>query len=456
MPDQTLIPEARPPASAPAERPRILLTATLRWPIAARLAMVFTELGCRVDALCPRGHPVTQTRAAWRWHRHDALRPLRALRAALLETMPDLVIPCDDDAAVQLQQLHARSIGARPPERALAALIERSLGSPGACVLATSRGSLLAMAAGMGIRVPYTAAAATSQVLDAWLAHHPLPAVIKIDGSWGGRGVAITHSRDEAQRAFVRLSTRPSLGHALARALLDRDLAPLRSALRHDAPSVTLQDHVNGRPANRAVACWRGQVLAGTSVQALRTQQETGPATVVRVIDNAEMDEAVRRLVQQLGLSGLWGVDFVIEADTGRAFLIEVNPRATPITHLALGAGHDLPAALLAALVGPGGRAAREAIEGDVIALFPGEWQRDPASEYLHRAHHDIPWAEPALVRDGLMRPWAERGWLARSWARLRGGPAPAAPGRPCASEQTLSDCNRYNPLSPHVRKGMK
>ncbi len=456
MHQQTQNSAARPGAQAPDGRPRILLTATLRWPIAARLAMAFSELGSRVEALCPRGHPVTHTRAAARVHEHDALRPLRALRTALLESRPDLVIPCDDAAAVQLQQLHALCSTLDPTERALHALIERSLGTPGACALATSRGSLLSLAAELGIRVPHTTAAPTPQVLDLWLSHHALPAVIKIDGSWGGLGVAITRSRDEARLAFARLSARPSLPHALARALLDRDLAPLRSALRHDAPTVTLQDHVDGRPANRAVACWQGKVLAGTSVQALRTQQATGPATVVQVIDNAEMDEAVRRLVQRLGLSGLWGMDFVIESATGAAFLIEVNPRATPITHLALGPGHDLPAALLEALGLPGAGGPREALGQDVIAMFPGEWQRDPASEHLHQAHHDIPWAEPALVRDGLMQPWAERGWAARGWARLRDGSGRAAPRRTCASEQTPSDGNHYNPLSPHVRKGMK
>lgn len=456
MPEQTSIHTTRPGPHAAPERSRVLLTATLRWPIAARLAMAFSELGCRVEALCPRGHPVTHTRAAMRVHEHDALRPLRALRAALLEAMPDLVIPCDDAAAVQLQQLHARCSSPEPADRALRALVERSLGAPDACALATSRGSLLALATELGIRVPHTTAASTPQALDAWLLRHALPAVIKIDGSWGGLGVAITHSRDAAHLAFARLSARPSLRHGLARALLERDLAPLRSALRHEAPAVTLQDHIDGHPANRAVACWRGEVLAGTSVLALRTQQATGPATVVRVIDNAEMDEAVKRLVQRLGLSGLWGVDFVIEAATGRAFLIEVNPRATPITHLALGPGHDLPAALLRALGPPGGCAPREAIGQDVVAMFPGEWQRDPTSEHLHRSHHDIPWSEPALVRDGLMRPWAERGWVARAWARMRGGSQRALPHRACGSEQTSSDCNHYNPMSPHVRKGMK
>lgn len=456
MPEQKPIHADRTGAHAPSERSLVLLTATLRWPIAARLAMAFSELGCRVEALCPRGHPVTHTRAATRVHEHDALRPLRALRAALLEAVPDLVIPCDDAAAVQLQQLHARCSSAEPADRALRALIERSLGAPDACALATSRGPLLALAGELGIRVPHTTAATTPQALDAWLSRHALPAVIKIDGSWGGLGVAITHSRDASHLAFAQMSARPSLRRGLARALLERDLAPLRSALRHEAPAVTLQDHVDGHPANRAVACWRGEVLAGTSVQALRTQQATGPATVVQVIDNAEMDEAVKRLVQRLGLSGLWGVDFVIEAATGAAFLIEVNPRATPITHLALGPGHDLPAALLAALGLPEARSPREALGQDVIAMFPGEWQRDPASEHLHRAHHDIPWSEPALVRDGLMRPWAERGWVARAWAHLRDGPWRALPRRACGSEQTPSDCSHYNPLSPHVRKGMK
>jgi hypothetical protein len=33
------------------------------------------------------------------------------------------------------------------------------------------------------------------------------------------------------------------------------------------------------------------------------------------------------------------------------------------------------------------------------IALFPQEWQRNPASPYLRNAYHDVPWNEPELVR---------------------------------------------------------
>ena len=32
------------------------------------------------------------------------------------------------------------------------------------------------------------------------------------------------------------------------------------------------------------------------------------------------------------------------------------------------------------------------------IALFPREWIRDPASPWLNRAYHDVPWDDPAVL----------------------------------------------------------
>ncbi|MGB5081500.1 MAG: ATP-grasp domain-containing protein, partial [Burkholderiales bacterium] len=156
------------------------------------------------------------------------------------------------------------------------------------------------------------------------------------------------------------------------------------------------------------------------SVEAIRTQHATGPATVVRVIENPEMSEAARRLVRRLGVSGLWGIDFILEKSTGAAYLIEMNPRATPICHLPLGAGRNLPAALYAQLAGSPPPALPATIEGDVIAMFPGEWSRNPASPYLRSGYHDMPWDEPGLIRDCIDRPWSERGLIARLWARMR------------------------------------
>ena len=381
--------------------------------------MVFADLGCRVEAVCPRQHPVARIRGIHRVHTHSLLRPLASLRAAIESASPDLIIPCDDNAAVHLTRLYQ---SADPTSAGLRALLVRSLGTPEACAMATARGRLMELAAQEGIRIPATELVATATGLQAWLLQHRLPAVIKIDATWGGQGVAIVHGQDEAKRVFDAMAAGPSVLDAAARMLLDRDPAQLLNLLKPERPTVTLQDFIQGTPANRAVACWQGRVLAGTSVAAVETQHLTGPATVVRVIENDEMNDAVARLVARLRLSGLWGVDFVLEESTGAAFLIEMNPRATPICHLPLGPGHDLPAALCAQLSGTP-LAWREPIEQDVVALFPGELRRNPASPYLHSAHHDIPWDEPELVRDGVDRPWSDRGLIARFWAALRRRP---------------------------------
>mgnify|MGYP000365490227 CR=1 FL=1 len=404
--------------------PSILLTATLRWPIAARLAIAFADMGCRVETICPRQHPVTRVRAIRQIYPYSVLKPLVSLRAAIESAAPDLIIPCDDNAAVHLHQLYLHAGDADPATQALRALIARSLGTPEACVLATARGRLMALAADEGVRVPETAVVATPGELKAWLAQHRLPAVIKIDCTWGGQGVSIVRNRVAAQHDFGLMASRPPVVNAIARMLLERDPSFILNLLKDARRTVTVQDFISGTPANRAVACWQGQVLAGISVEAIRTQHPTGPATVVRVIENPEMTEAVNRLVRRLGISGLWGVDFILEAATGAAYLIEMNPRATPICHLPLGAGRNLPAAIYTQLTGTAPLAAPAVIEHDVIAMFPGEWHRNPASRYLNSDYHDIPWDESGLIQECIARPWSERGWIARLWACMRPKPS--------------------------------
>lgn len=410
------------PANGPVGHPRILLAATLRWPLAARLAIVFRQLGCPVQAWCPPGHPLEKTLAPACLHRGSVLAPLRSLHAALRGAAPDFVIPCDDDAAIHLQRLHERSRG----DTAVRALIERSLGVPASCAVATARGPLMLLARAVGVRVPETRQIASSVALEAWCAQHRFPAVLKVDRSWGGFGVAVVRDRAQARKAF-RQAMHPSPVQALSHLVLRRDPSHLLRWLSRARPGVAMQAFVEGQPANRAVACWRGEVLAGISAVALQTQTPNGPATVVRIVDNPEMAQAAKRLVRALGVSGFCGLDFVIEAATGAAWLIEVNPRATPIGHLSLGSGRDLPAALHACLRNEPTPAGASAIRGDVIAMFPGEWHRNPVSPHLRTAFHDVPWSDMDLVRECVELPWEERGLAARLRARLRRGRAPRA-----------------------------
>lgn len=403
-----------------AAAPRILLTATLRWPIAARLAIAFAGLGCRVEAICPRQHPVTKTRAIRRHYPYTALRPLVSLRAAIELAAPDLIIPCDDNAAVDLHRLFVCVGQEASSASAVRAVIARSLGTPEACTLATARGQFMALAAEEGVRVPETRIVATQGELHAWMADHRFPAVIKVDSTWGGQGVHIVRNQEEAQAVFALMVSRPAIVEEMARSLLDRDPSFVLNSLKGAQPTVTLQDFIAGTPANRAVACWQGRVLAGISAKAIRTQHPTGPATVVRIIENTEMTEAVNKLVSRLGISGLWGIDFVLEDSSGAAYAIEMNPRATPICHLPLTPGTNLPIALFRQLTGTLPVTQPATIDHRVIAMFPGEWQRNPASDYLRSGYHDIPWDEPALIQDCIGIPWSERGLIARLWARVR------------------------------------
>jgi formate-dependent phosphoribosylglycinamide formyltransferase (GAR transformylase) len=392
----------------------LLLVATLRWPIAARLAIAFARLGCHIDVVCPRGHPIESTTGIVdRLHRYSTVRPSASLYHAIVASTPDYAIPCDDDAAVLLSGLH-ESIGANSSD-GVRALVERSLGVAEGPRIATARGRLMAIAEQLGVRVPERATLGSSDELLVWLDRYGYPGVIKTDRSWGGQGVAVVRNRDEAVSAFRRATALPSVPMAFARTLLDRELTPLIRVLAPIERRITVQRFIDGTPANRAVACWHGRVLAGTNVEALRTQHSTGPATVARVIDSREMDDSVMRIVEHLGVSGLWGVDFIIEASTGAAYLIEVNPRATPICHLPLGHGHDLPAALVAQWTdAPVAEATN--IDRDVIALFPGEWQRDLESPFLSSAYLDVPWEQRGLIADCLDKPWSERGLVARAW----------------------------------------
>ena len=136
---------------------------------------------------------------------------------------------------------------------------------------------------------------------------------------------------------------------------------------------------------------------------------------MVRLIENAEMLTAVEVMARRLNLSGLYGFDFMLEAETGNAYLVEINPRSTQVGHLSLGPGRDIPAALYAALSGNAEQAVPKITEKDTIALFPQEWIRDPESPFLRSAYLDIPWGEPELIRDCVRNYWKQSAWYSRS-----------------------------------------
>jgi predicted ATP-grasp superfamily ATP-dependent carboligase len=392
-------------------QPKILICATLWWPSSARLAMAFLRHGSSVSALCPPGHPLRFVTGIDSIYSYHGLASMSLLRDAIRAAQPTLIVPCDDVAVWQLHALHANEADLRP-------LIELSLGAAEAYPAIQQRGEVLRVAQSLGIRVPFTQTLNSAEELKDW--QFDKPAVLKLDGTWGGEGVMIVRSLTEATQKFHSAPKTLKAWMAWKRYLVNRHFFALWVWQRRKTSKMTIQEFIPGRPATTMFACWRGEVLASSTVEVLVSQAPTGAANVVQVLKNNEIEDAVRLLARTFQLSGFHGLDFVLEQDTDAAYLLELNPRATQLGHLNLSAHGDLAGVMAGKLKNeaPDIIASENQIQ-NAIAFFPFAFKSNPGSVYLHQGYHDVPWDEPALVRELVCDPWPERQWQSRIYRYL-------------------------------------
>jgi hypothetical protein len=395
-------------------RPRILVCASMWWPLSARLAMAFVRHGCAVSGLCPPGHPLRFISGIESVYLYKGLDSLGSLESAILAARPDLIVPGDDSVVWQLHALHARNIELQP-------LIERSLGDKDGYPEIRSRGAFLQVAHELGIRIPSARTVLSEEDIKSWNAD--TQAVLKLDGTCGGMGVCIARSRAEAAAALRTLSRPIGAGTAWKRWLINRDPVALWVGNRHEKPRVTIQEFIQGRPANAMIACWQGEVVGTIIVEVIASQGATGAATVVRVVRNEEIERAGQLIAAKFKLSGFHGLDFILERETGAPYLIELNPRCTQLGHLRLPSQGDLATTICAKLRDEPQSAAetvKDSIPGNTVAFFPQAFNWNPKSPYLRSGYHDVPWEEPALVRELLRSSWPERQWLYRAYHSFR------------------------------------
>ena len=407
-------------------KPTFLLAATNWWPLSARLGSALLQHGCSVEALCPPGHPLRHVRGVGRCHLYSRVNSLRTLQKAISATCPELVIPCDDGVVWQLHQLY----GQQPDLREL---IARSLGAAANFEVVDSRERLLDVAQELQIRVPRTRQAQSVDDLREWFEFFGNTVVLKQERTWGGNGVRVVRSIAEAADELTRMLRHTPWTVACKRLVIDRDPLALWSKKRED-PVVTVQEFIKGRPANLMMACWKGQVLGAVMVEVVWSQGITGAAMVVRLINHGEIARAACKLAKRLELSGFHGLDFVLEAESGEAYLIEMNPRCTQLGHLPISGLGDLAGLLCRKLSVPspantGPIGAGGLTTGDTIAFFPKAYSGNPANGYLGEGYQDLPLEDPALMRELLKEEWPDRQWMARlyHWIRPRMVQAPAA-----------------------------
>jgi len=409
------------PDRVPPRDPHILLATTGQLPSTARLAMELHEAGARVSLIAPRNHPARALDLLSSRSTYRALAPRFSLERALLRFAPDMVIPCDERT---VRDLHA--IWRETRHQHVKRLIEKSTAPAENFRTITSRAALLALAQGHGVRVPACMPLDGITDLDRWTTRNAAPFVLKADGSWAGFGVRIISNASAAEGVYRRMTRRASGRLAFRESLLEGNHFGVRPWLRRERPTMSVQSYIDGWPANVGVACWQGEVLAAVCAESVATTSATGPSTVARIIHNAEMIDTAKRVVMALGLSGMIGFDFMIEAATGAAYLIEMNPRNTPICALRLGPGRDLAEALVARLASRPVRERPPRTERDIVVFFPDTWREDPANHLLRSGYHDVPWEQPGLVRVLMQPERRERYWvfrrLRRVWLRMNDG----------------------------------
>jgi hypothetical protein len=377
--------------------------------------MALASAGCKVDTVCPAVHPLRKTRSVHQTHLYHGLAPLSSFARAIAVAQPDFIVSGDDLATQHLHRLYDQEQHNGKADSPICALIERSLGKPESFPVVSARAAFMNLAHDEGFRVPSTQVISNTDDLRKWVARTGLPTVLKANGTSGGDGVRIAHTLAEAERSFRELQAPPLLARAAKRALVDHDKTLVWRSILRRRPVVNAQAFVAGHEATSTIVCWKGTILATLHFEVVNKASSKGHATVVRLIENAEMSAAVEGMARRLGLSGLYGFDFMLETETGNAYLVEINPRSTQVGHLSLGPGRDIPAALYATLSGKAVQPAPKITEKNTIALFPQEWIRDPESPFLRSAYHDIPWEEPELVRDCVGNRRKQSAWYSRS-----------------------------------------
>jgi len=266
-----------------------------------------------------------------------------------------------------------------------------SLGSSADYRPRRSRQGFCEIAKALGLRVPEQDIAPNLARAVAFAQRHGYPVVLKHEGTSAGLGVRICHAPEELRNGFQTLASQ----HVAATIRL-RVLQRLRNYA--GAPAMTIQSYIEGTPAMVTNVAHEGRMLAAlTAIKERSHPHPTGPSSVVRFINGGEASDMARRVVAALGVTGYSSCDFIIEAASGRPYMIEFNPRPTPIAHLGTRVGCDLAASLHAICTGQQPEAARPVVNDCLVALYPQEMQRDPTSPYLATAHHDIPEDDPEL-----------------------------------------------------------
>jgi predicted ATP-grasp superfamily ATP-dependent carboligase len=354
------------------------------------MARALAKADCEVSLLAPADSLAAKSRYVARLHvlagNAIPMEWLHSLIAAIDDTAPRMLVPCDEMAVRLLFAL------ALDPPRDLPSatrlrldmLVRTSLGDPEFFQSSIDKILLPPAAEALGMRVPPYALADGVDEAIARAASLGYPLVLKRRFGFAGEGVAVVTDADDLVRQ--------------GRSLLSPDQLDLGQS---HPQQLLVQSFIRGPYHSQAIAAWRGKPLARFAWERqVATLPYKGQTSVLRFVRSPETAAHTETLCEAFGISGFCNVQFVLDQD-GRAYLLELNRRIVTHMHMGERVGADLAAAMARQLRGlpPAPPTEPPLQSGPSVAIFPREWLRDPHSRWLHEYPSDLPWDDPALIK---------------------------------------------------------
>ncbi|BAY13944.1 ATP-binding protein [Calothrix sp. NIES-2098] len=364
----------------------------------ARLPKALSLAGFEVAALCPENAFLSKTRYL---NLHfplattkNASKLLKQLVNTVQKWQPDMLIYGDETTVAFVHYIiHNLEKFISIIPNTILNLLKSSLGNPQFFAATLRKHLTLELASELGLRTPAIARVATPEQALQFVEANGYPVVLKKDFCWSGVGVKVCRNESELLSAIKDFQPHPpSLPKSFAKKFLQQDWFPTTEVL-------SVQQFIQGKTAMHPIVTLDGEVLAGFVAIKELTCSETGPSSLIRLTNHAEMRATVLKLAKHFQYSGFASFDFLIDENTNYAYLVECNPRPVPICHLGARVSVDLCQALFNRLSGKSLEPQLTVQQEELVALFPQEWRRDRNSPYLHQVYHDVPWDDTSLLQ---------------------------------------------------------
>ena len=385
------------------DKPKVLIVALQEnWVAIARLPKALQQAGFAVAALCPRNSYLAVTRYLDQFYPWCSRRSGTKLHKQLAQIVhlwqPRIIVPGDERAVrflLGIVNLHNRGKNGHPPE--LLECLRFSFGNFNWQAEATNKWLTLRRAAALGVKTPKFGLPSSFAEAVNLAESFGWPVVVKKSFSFAGNGItfcANLHELAGVYRHYHKPAWRRTLSSMFARAQ-GLELGQAWTAADY---GFTINEVIGGTPAAAAVIAVNGKILARLAALKIKCYPDaTSPSSVNQIIDHEGIFASVERLVAHWKATGFIGFDFMVTKE-GEAYLIECNPRPTPLSYMGAFLGCDLCLSWRRHLSGEE-TPLRLTQCHKYVTHFPGEWQRDPTSPYLQKAYHDVPWDDPPLFR---------------------------------------------------------